>query len=110
MKLKQILLGATALSLLAAPGAQAAVSILNVSYDVTREFYKDVNTNFAAFWKQNGRVRKRYIKLADVDQMRELSEQPRRLLRDISKCNGYVRELRALVRGYEKLIKEFAGI
>ncbi|HKY63083.1 MAG TPA: sulfate ABC transporter substrate-binding protein [bacterium] len=52
MKLKRILLGATALSLLAAPGAQAAVSLLNVSYDVTREFYKDVNANFATFWKQ----------------------------------------------------------
>ncbi len=26
-------------------------TILNVSYDVTREFYKDINTAFAAYWK-----------------------------------------------------------
>lgn len=65
---------------------------------------------FAAFWKENGRIRKRYIRLADVEQMRELSEQPRRLLQDIAKCDGYVRELRALVRDYEKLVKQFAGI
>lgn len=65
---------------------------------------------FAAFWKENGRIRKRYIKLADVEQMRELSEQPRQLMQDISKCDGYVRELKALVRGYEKLVRQFAGI
>lgn len=65
---------------------------------------------FAAFWKEKGRIRKRYIRLANVEQMRELSEQPRQLLRDISKCDGYVRELRALVRDYEKLIQEFGGI
>ena len=28
------------------------ISLLNVSYDVTREFYKDYNPVFAAFWKQ----------------------------------------------------------
>lgn len=28
------------------------ISLLNVSYDVTREFYKDYNPAFAAFWKQ----------------------------------------------------------
>src|SRR5215211_3899191 len=39
---------------------------------------------FAAFWKENGRIRKRYIRLADVEQMRELSEQPRLLLREIA--------------------------
>jgi len=32
--------------------AQADVSLLNVSYDVTREFYKDYNPAFAKFWKQ----------------------------------------------------------
>lgn len=31
--------------------AFADVSLLNVSYDVTREFYKDYNTAFAAYWK-----------------------------------------------------------
>lgn len=50
--LKRIFIGAFALSTILAPGAEAATSILNVSYDVTREFYKDVNTNFAAYWKQ----------------------------------------------------------
>ena len=28
------------------------ISLLNVSYDVTREFYKDYNPAFAAFWKK----------------------------------------------------------
>jgi sulfate transport system substrate-binding protein len=38
--------------LLAAAGSAAAdVQILNVSYDVTREFYKDFNPAFAAWWK-----------------------------------------------------------
>ena len=32
--------------------AQADTSLLNVSYDVTREFYKDVNPAFAKYWKQ----------------------------------------------------------
>jgi sulfate/thiosulfate-binding protein len=37
---------------LGAAGAYAAdVSLLNVSYDPTRELYKDVNTAFAAQWK-----------------------------------------------------------
>jgi sulfate transport system substrate-binding protein len=41
-----------ALALLAASGAVAAeVRILNVSYDVTREFYKEFNPAFAAYWK-----------------------------------------------------------
>jgi sulfate transport system substrate-binding protein len=33
--------------------AVAATSLLNVSYDVSREFYKDFNTAFAAQWKKN---------------------------------------------------------
>jgi sulfate transport system substrate-binding protein len=38
--------------LLSADAALAAdVKILNVSYDVTREFYQDFNTAFAAYWK-----------------------------------------------------------
>lgn len=32
--------------------AHAATSLLNVSYDVSREFYKDFNTSFAAHWKK----------------------------------------------------------
>jgi sulfate transport system substrate-binding protein len=38
-------------SALAAPGA---AELLNVSYDPTREFYKDFNTLFAADWKRRG--------------------------------------------------------
>ncbi|WP_374601974.1 sulfate ABC transporter substrate-binding protein [Niveibacterium sp.] len=36
---------------LAAFGAQAQTSLLNVSYDVARDFYKDYNPLFAAAWK-----------------------------------------------------------
>ncbi len=32
--------------------ASADTTLLNVSYDVTREFYKDFNPSFAKFWKQ----------------------------------------------------------
>ncbi len=35
----------------AAQAARAQATLLNVSYDVTREFYKDYNGAFAAFWK-----------------------------------------------------------
>ena len=39
--------------LLSGTGARAAeVTILNVSYDVTREFYQDFNPAFAAYWKE----------------------------------------------------------
>jgi sulfate/thiosulfate-binding protein len=42
-----------ACALLAATAANAAnVTLLNVSYDPTRELYKDVNAAFAAQWKQ----------------------------------------------------------
>src|SRR5688572_13960448 len=42
-------------TLLAAGVAQADSSLLNVSYDVTREFYKDYNQAFAEYWKtKNG--------------------------------------------------------
>ena len=34
-----------------APGAPAAVQLLNVSYDPTRELYEEFNTAFAADWK-----------------------------------------------------------
>jgi sulfate transport system substrate-binding protein len=44
---------ALASGLLAATGTALAadIKILNVSYDVTREFYQDFNKLFAAFWK-----------------------------------------------------------
>ena len=45
--LLSLALGASALS-----AARADVSLLNVSYDVTREFYKDYNAAFARHWKQ----------------------------------------------------------
>jgi sulfate transport system substrate-binding protein len=42
----------TALSLLAVGHASAAdIDLLNVSYDPTREFYKEYNTVFAKYWK-----------------------------------------------------------
>lgn len=37
--------------IVSAPAAVADVQLLNVSYDVTREFYKDYNPAFAAYWK-----------------------------------------------------------
>jgi sulfate transport system substrate-binding protein len=43
-------------SLLAGPAAaQKAVTLLNVSYDPTRELYKDVNSAFARYWKDRTR-------------------------------------------------------
>ncbi len=43
-----------ALAAFASPfaSAQAAKTLLNVSYDVSREFYKDYNVAFAAHWKK----------------------------------------------------------
>ncbi|BCZ76502.1 sulfate-binding protein [Paraburkholderia terrae] len=41
-----------ALSFGAAQGAHADASLLNVSYDVTRELYKDINPGFIAAYKQ----------------------------------------------------------
>jgi sulfate transport system substrate-binding protein len=41
-----------ALALLASSLAQAQTSLLNVSYDVAREFYKDLNTAFVAQYKK----------------------------------------------------------
>ena len=32
--------------------ASADAGLLNVSYDVTREFYKEFNCAFAAYWKK----------------------------------------------------------
>jgi hypothetical protein len=63
---------------------------------------------FAAFWKENGRIRKRYIRLADVEQMREMSEQPRLFLREIAENDARIRQLKALVREHEELIRQLA--
>jgi sulfate/thiosulfate transport system substrate-binding protein len=47
------LMGAASLMLLPSLArAQPAQSLLNVSYDVSREFYKDYNAVFAAHWKK----------------------------------------------------------
>jgi sulfate/thiosulfate-binding protein len=48
---------AAGLATAALPGAalaQAGPKLLNVSYDPTRELYKDVNAAFADWWKANG--------------------------------------------------------
>src|SRR5215204_3476889 len=56
MSMKNIFRGlaATAMAtlLLAAPAARAATTLLNVSYDPTRELYQDYNKAFVAYWKQ----------------------------------------------------------
>ncbi len=39
---------------LSVPPARAETALLNVSYDPTREFYKEFNTAFAAHWKRAG--------------------------------------------------------
>lgn len=51
---RRALLGGTAAALLLAGSgwAQAQTTLLNVSYDVAREFYKDYNKAFAAHWKK----------------------------------------------------------
>lgn len=49
---RRLLLAGTALSLLAAgPAAGADVTLLNVSYDPTRELYRDFNAAFARHWR-----------------------------------------------------------
>lgn len=45
---------AAALTLLVAGAAYAQTTLLNVSYDVSRELYKDINPAFVAAWKQQG--------------------------------------------------------
>ncbi|AWI54518.1 sulfate ABC transporter substrate-binding protein [Aquabacterium olei] len=49
--LARVLLG-LAVGVTALSTAHADVTLLNVSYDVTREFYKDYNAAFARHWKQ----------------------------------------------------------
>lgn len=39
-------------TLLSSSPVQADTTLLNVSYDVTREFYKDFNTAFTKYWKE----------------------------------------------------------
>ena len=46
------LLPLAAVLLVIAPAGQAAVSLLNVSYDPTRELYQDYNAAFAKHWKE----------------------------------------------------------
>ena len=56
MLYRQILkLGAAALfSFAIAASAQAQSSLLNVSYDVARELYKDINPAFSTWWQEQG--------------------------------------------------------
>lgn len=51
MNLKRLLAGVLATSLLAGGAAGAEISLLNVSYDPTRELYQDFNAAFAKHWK-----------------------------------------------------------
>jgi sulfate/thiosulfate-binding protein len=50
--MKRLLFAAAAAILLEGATADARVSLLNVSYDPTRELYKDINAAFAKSWKQ----------------------------------------------------------
>ena len=52
MKKPAFRLFASALALAAAGAASAQTTLLNVSYDVAREFYKDYNAAFAAHYKK----------------------------------------------------------
>lgn len=45
-----------AVSLLSAGGAQADTTLLNVSYDVARELYKEINPAFVAHWQRSNMV------------------------------------------------------
>jgi sulfate transport system substrate-binding protein len=51
MKLKRLLTGLLAGALLASAARAADISILNVSYDPTRELYQDYNAAFVKYWK-----------------------------------------------------------
>jgi sulfate/thiosulfate transport system substrate-binding protein len=55
IKRRNLLITASAPLLTLAPNARAAaLTLLNVSYDVSREFYKDYNALFIAHWKKTG--------------------------------------------------------
>lgn len=51
MSLQKILLWAGTLALAVSSAQAAEVSLLNVSYDPTRELYQDFNQVFAKYWK-----------------------------------------------------------
>ena len=51
MKFPSLLAGLLATSLLSGTALAADVSLLNVSYDPTRELYQDYNAAFAKYWK-----------------------------------------------------------
>ncbi len=46
------LVATLAMSVASNPVRAADVTLLNVSYDPTRELYKDINTEFAKYWKK----------------------------------------------------------
>ncbi|MEO6184000.1 MAG: sulfate transporter subunit, partial [Verrucomicrobiota bacterium] len=50
--IQKILLLAGVLGFVSASFAQKPVSLLNVSYDPTRELYQDFNAAFAKHWKE----------------------------------------------------------
>jgi sulfate transport system substrate-binding protein len=50
--LSVVALAALAAGAIHVPAAQAADTLLNVSYDPTRELYEDYNASFAKYWKQ----------------------------------------------------------
>src|SRR6516225_5501254 len=51
-RIQKAVCASLAINLLWATVSAAEEKILNVSYDVTREFYRDYNTAFAAYWKE----------------------------------------------------------
>lgn len=51
MKVKALLGGLLAASLVAGQALAADITLLNVSYDPTRELYQDYNAAFARYWK-----------------------------------------------------------
>jgi sulfate/thiosulfate transport system substrate-binding protein len=55
MKFTKTVVLLLAVGLFAAPAIAAAVELLNVSYDPTRELYQDVNAAFARHWKAKTR-------------------------------------------------------
>lgn len=52
MTVKSLVFGSLVSSLLWAGSASAQTTLLNVSYDPTRELYHDINEKFAALWKK----------------------------------------------------------
>src|SRR4051812_26578325 len=53
--LKSVLLGLTALAISASTCAVAQTTLLNVSYDPTRELYQDFNAAFARHWQETAK-------------------------------------------------------